>query len=195
MDSIQKADNPLSLIPVTNNIDLLKCKRIEQQLKAHSLNSVLLEVGKYLDKCLMGLNISMETENKVLLCQDIIQKYKGDSLEDIRECFLNGRQGTYGFGHESRHTVTMQVFTLWMNQHLGKKIDARERQTELRRAKSVAAGKELIDRNEFYRAFKERAAKAKEEDANKGRAQKALMKSEADYLKYRAKFYDKKKKD
>ena len=193
MDSIQKADNPLSLIPVTNNIDLLKCKRIEQQLKAHSLNTVLLEVGKYLDKCLMGLNISMENENKVLLCQDIIQKYKGDSLEDIRECFLNGRQGTYGFGHESRHTVTMQVFTLWMNQHLGKKIDARERQIELRRSKNQEAGREPVDRNKFYKAYKERVAKDKAEDENIGRAQKALMKSEAEYLKFRDKFYKDKK--
>lgn len=195
MHPSKKEDNPLSLIPVTSNIDLLKCKRISQQIKTHSRRQVIDEVCKYLDKCLMGLNIVMTKENQVLLCQDIIQKYSGDSIEDIRECFMHGRQGTYSFEHESRHALTMQVFTLWMNQHLNKKIDARERQIELVRSKNEKAGREPIDRNKFYGAYKARRAKEREEETKEGRAQKALMKSEAEYLKYRAKFYDNKKKD
>ena len=154
-------DNPLSLILVTSSLDLLKCKRISQQLKIHNRPSVLLQIGNYLTKCLIGLNILMDKETKVLLCQDIIEKYKEDSLEDVRECFMNGRQGTYTFGHESRHALTMQVFTLWMEQHLTKKASARERQLEALKAKQLESQSSKID----YSAYKERIEKEREDQS------------------------------
>jgi len=157
----KKISNPLSLIPVTNSLDLLKCKRISQQLKIHHRPKVLLQIGEYLTKCLIGLNILMDKETKVLICQDIIEKYREDSLEDVRECFMNGRQGTYTFGHESRHALTMQVFTLWMEQHLTKKASARERQLEALKAKQEQNQNAPVD----YLAYIKRIEKERKDEA------------------------------
>lgn len=69
----------------------------------------------------MSLNIKMNSLQLETLCEDIMDSYPYDSLEDVREVLKNARQGVYGFGHESRGAITMILIRDWMSQHLEKK--------------------------------------------------------------------------
>ena len=87
MEALQKASQiSSSLTQISSDLDLLKTKSIARQLKEHSRHSILTEVSLSVHKCIMGLNITMSNSAIALLCNDIIDKYKHDSIEDIQQC-------------------------------------------------------------------------------------------------------------
>lgn len=196
MADLQKhKSNTLSLIQVSNNFDLLKARPISRQLKDCGRRPVLTTISVSVNKCLMGLNILMTKNDVALLCEDLVDKYRSDSVEDIQEALKGGRQGTYTFGHEGRHALTMQVISLWMDQHLNKKIDARERQLEALRAKQLESQNAPVN----YPAYIERMEKERLENVKlkNEKLQKAMASAinDRDYSQYRKKFYDNKKKE
>jgi hypothetical protein len=120
--TLQKSKkDTLSLERISKPSDLLKCKTIASQIIKVGVEHVLIEIRLSVQKCAMALNISMSDNQVVTLCEDLMDTYTYDSIEDVRECLKDGRQGKYGFGHNSRNSLNMVLITEWMSFHLEKK--------------------------------------------------------------------------
>jgi len=113
------------MIQITKNTDLLKTTPINEQLIKFGRNEVNLEIAKYVNKCLSGLDIEMSNDQIQILIEDIIDVYKWDSIEDIQICLKNGRQGKYG---KTYGKLNMIVFQEWMGKHLDQKANEFEHQ-------------------------------------------------------------------
>ena len=173
---LQKSkSNTLCLEKTSKPVDLIKCKNISLQVKEHGELAVLTEVRLYVEKCAMALNIQMSQIQVVTLCEDLIDTYSHDSIEDLRECLKSGRTGAYGFGHNSRNSLNMILIREWMAAHLEKK--AIEREKHHQKTKILKQPIEDID----YEAYKIRA---KKEDAEK----KEAKRGSEDYQKLRAEY-------
>lgn len=125
------------------------------QMIAFGIEPVKFEVKKWLTKCAEMLDIALSPSKLDTLSLDILDKYKTDSLEDVRECLKKGRQGYYS---DSRDSVTygklnMEVISKWMGHHLEEKSAAREQQVreERERSEEENSGDRLIDIIEFKR--------------------------------------------
>lgn len=119
------------------------------QMIAFGIEPVKFEVKKWLTKCAEMLDIALSPSKLDTLSLDILDKYKTDSLEDVRECLKKGRQGYYS---DSRDSVTygklnMEVISKWMGHHLEEKSAAREQQVreERERSEEEHSGSRLID--------------------------------------------------
>ncbi len=106
------------MIQITQNTDLLKAKPIINQITKFGRQSVNLEIAKYVNKCVKGLNIEIDNLSLQILIEDIVDVYKYDSIEDIQVCLKNGRQGKYG---KTYNKLNMVVFSEWMSKHLEQK--------------------------------------------------------------------------
>ncbi len=113
------------MIQITQNTDLLKAKPIINQITKFGRQSVNLEIAKYVNKCVKGLNIEIDNLSLQILIEDIVDVYKYDSIEDIQVCLKNGRQGKYG---KTYNKLNMIVFGEWMSKHLEQKAIEREKQ-------------------------------------------------------------------
>jgi hypothetical protein len=135
-DLAKNSSNTLQLVPISKKEDLLKCKPILSQIKEVGKNSVLTHIRVGVEKCAMALGINLTDSQVSTLCQDIIDRYVQDSIEDVIECLKKGRMGFYGFGHNTRASLNMLVISEWMNQHLEGKANLRERELSKYKAKS-----------------------------------------------------------
>jgi hypothetical protein len=113
------------LIPITKTTDLLKAEPINSQILKYGRNEVYVEITKYLNKCIRTFDIVLDNNTIQVLVEDIVSKYKFDSIEDIRECLKKGRQGNYGKNYGK---LNMVVISEWMTKHLEQKAIAREHQ-------------------------------------------------------------------
>jgi len=75
-------------------------------------------------KCAIGLGIELSNYESQILIDDIVDKYKFDSIEDVQVCLKNGRQGKYGTTYNK---LNMVVISDWMFKHLEDKAAAREK--------------------------------------------------------------------
>ncbi len=127
MKDLQKDSKiTLPLVQISKPADLLRASSISQVLKTYEVKNVLMEIRLYVEKCANALNIKMNDGQVSTLCEDLMETYKHDSLEDLRECLKAGRRGEYGFGHEQRNSLNMLIVRQWMGKHLEKKSLARE---------------------------------------------------------------------
>ena len=78
------------------------------------------------------------------MADDLIDQYKTDSLEDIREALKKGRRGHYGNNYGK---LNMIVISGWMKLHLEEKAKAREAQIQKQKAlhNQDHSGDRLID--------------------------------------------------
>lgn len=136
-DLAPNSGQPLSLIEVSNTGDLLKCKPIMEQIAAHGEGPVKAKVRMAVEKCAIGLNIELSDAQVVVLCEDLIDTYSHDSIEDILECLKKGRRGVYGFGHNRRDTLNMVLIREWMQAHLAEKWEQRERNHTTEKQKPI----------------------------------------------------------
>ncbi len=113
------------MIPITKTTDLLQAKPINEHILAFGRNEVNLEVAKYVNKCIVGLGLTMDNYAIQILIEDLVDKYKFDSIEDIQECLKKGRRGEYGTTYGK---LNMIVISGWMIKHLEEKAIAREKQ-------------------------------------------------------------------
>jgi hypothetical protein len=127
MKGLQKTCGNISLIERTSDLSIFKAKPIKLQLSEHGELSVLTEVRLFVEKCAIGLNMKIDDQQMQILCDDIIDVYCYDSLEDLRECFKAARQGKYGFGFNRRTSITMELVKEWMAQYLSDKSSLREK--------------------------------------------------------------------
>jgi len=148
----------LDLVKISKSVDLLTCKTIASQIQAHGDVSVLTEIRLSVEKCALALNITMSEIQVVTLCEDLVDTYTYDSIEDVRECLKNGRRGLYGFGHNSRNSLNMILIREWMSFHLENKAIEREKVND----KSKMSNKEPLQEVD-YAAYQIRKSKEDEE--------------------------------
>ena len=141
-----------SLVKLTHGKthEILTAKPIFLQIKEHNQIQVLQLVSLWLVKLSDAIGDTLKENPSRLkdLAQDLIEVYKYDSLEDIRECLKNGRRGVYGFGHNKRGFISMMLLREWMEKHLDKKAELREK--ELQAKKIEATELENFDAKKFY---------------------------------------------
>lgn len=107
-------------------------------------DEVHVQITKYVSICAHGLDIPMDNIKLQLLVEDLTDKYKYDSIEDIQQCLKNGRRGDYG---PTYGKFNMIVITEWMSKHLDRKAAAMESQNS-------KAKHEFKDREEYENAVK-----------------------------------------
>jgi hypothetical protein len=115
----------VKLIPITKTTDLLRAAPIVSQILECGRNDVEVEISKYVTKCIQGLGLQMDNYSIQLLTEDIVEKYKYDSIEDVQICLKKGRQGYYGTTYNK---LNMVVISEWMTKHLEEKAIIRERE-------------------------------------------------------------------
>ncbi len=115
------------LIPIGKTYDLLKAIPISQQIVKFGRHEVENQVSASIMKCATGLGIQLSGVESKILIEDIIDKYKFDSIEDVQQCLKNGRRGNYG---PTYNKLNMIIISDWMAKHLEEKAIARERKLE-----------------------------------------------------------------
>jgi hypothetical protein len=142
------------MTPITKTTDLLYgCKPIYLQIKEHSIEPVKNKVAGFLVKCSTQLGLSFDPSFIQILAEDLIEKYKHDSIEDIAECLKKGRQGYYG---TSYNKLTMIVITDWMHKFLSEKENERVKHLK-QKYQTTKEPLKVVD----YEAFKARIAEKK----------------------------------
>lgn len=107
VQSITKVSDTLTLVPIVND-------------KRNAYEIVFVAVRK----CALGLGLDFSQEATEVLSEDLIDKYKYDSIEDILFALKNGRQGKYGNNYGK---LNMIVISDWMTRHLEEKAKEREK--------------------------------------------------------------------
>lgn len=151
----KQTSSSLPMIQITTTIDLLKCKPVFLQVKEYSHQTVVKTIAGFLIKCSSQLGLSFDPRFIEVLSEDVLDKYKYDSLEDIAECLKKGRQGFYG---TSYNKLTMIVITEWMNKHLEDKANARERHIK-QKYQTTKEPLNVVDYEKFKARISEKKAK------------------------------------
>lgn len=146
------------------------------QIQQHGENVVLSEIRLSIEKLAMSLNINLSDMQVLTLCEDVLDSYPYESIEDVRECLKNARRGVYGWGMLPRNSLTMMHVREWMAQHLERKAIEREKLHQAEKAKS----KKVLE-DVDYEAYKQRIKfhKKQEED---------LTEKEAEFRDYKARY-------
>ena len=172
------------LIQITKTSDLLKAKPINEQIFKFGRDDVNNEISKSVMKCAIGLNIELSNYQSQILIEDIVDKYKYDSIEDIQQCLKNGRRGDYG---PTYGKFNMIVISEWMERHLDRKAAARE--SQLKKEKH-----DFKDREE-YESFVKVGIKNQKEDADRRKKNKDdKVRKEVGYQEWKANYEANKKK-
>lgn len=141
---------------------------------------VLKLISVALMKCSSSLGIKMSEEAILTLSEDLLDVYLYESIEDVIYCLKKGRQGVYGFGHNSRSSLNMIVIREWMTNVLDEKAQARERVIESRKEKESSVYE--VD----YEAFKKQQIQKKNV--------KSIDEETKEFNNYKAKYLAKKNK-
>lgn len=114
---------PWPMIQVTDAVGCLAAVPMVEYIRKGLIKDVLVSIRKGVEKCSTGLGLEMSDDQMVLLCQDIVDVYQHDSIEDVLLALKHGRQGKYGkvYGR-----LNMIVVGEWMARHLEEKAIARE---------------------------------------------------------------------
>ena len=132
------------------------------------------------EKCFIALSVPADDVKVRILCEDIVDVYKYDSIEDIIEALKNGRRGLYGKNYAK---LDMIVFSEWMANHLEVKASIREKELSKLKAKNLEIQSAEID----YDAYRKRMA-------NEGKAKRTNNAEENAYQKFRMEYFDSKNK-
>ncbi len=162
------------MIPITTSTDLLKAKPINEHILKFGRNEVNLEVAKYVNKCIVGLGLTMDNYATQILIEDLVDKYKYDSIEDIQECLKKGRRGEYGTTYNK---LNMIVISEWMAKHLEQKSIAREKQHNERKKGTEFDG--WNTREEYEAAARKPTIKS---------AKDILKEKDEDYQRFKANY-------
>ena len=150
--------------------DLLKCLPIKTQIREHGEEMVLTTIAVSLEKLSVSLNIPLSKIQLITLCEDIMDSYPYDSIEDVRECLKNARQGQYSFGHHSRSSITMLLVKDWMAQHLDKKAEVREKELAKLKKKNQDDKYKPVNYDKFKERLKEEKKTKKDDGFNNFKA-------------------------
>jgi len=139
-------------------------------VKSEGAESVLITLRVAVEKCAFRLGIKMDSKRVNLLCRDILDVYRYDSIEDVKQCFKKAGQGIYDFGFNKRDTITMLHVSEWMKSHLEEKAREREKMMREEVAQEVTADPEVSQGyiDEIKMILKESIKKDKEGKGNGG---------------------------
>jgi len=161
------------MIQISKTTDLLKAEPIVNHIQKFGRNDVEVEVSKYVTVCAVGLDIPIDNIKLQILVEDLVDKYRHDSIEDIRECLKKGRRGNYGPNYGK---LNMIVISDWMARHLEEKYHALENKLE-------------SDKNETdFKGWKTR-------EEYEAAARKPTVKSAKDIIKEKEESFNKFKSD
>lgn len=135
---LQKSkETSLQIVPISKPSDIFKAKPmvIQSGTVQEGLTKVKTEIRMSVEKCAMSLGMTMSKAQVKILCDDIFDVYKFDSIEDVQQCLKKGRQGEYDLAHFKRDVISMPLFRYWMKQHLEGKAQQRERLIAERKSK------------------------------------------------------------
>ena len=144
------------MISVSKKEDFLKCVSIRKQIKEFGEEQVKALISVGVKKLTISLNITFSDFQLETLCDDLVDVYCHDSIEDVLHVLKNGRQGKYSFGHHSRSVISMGLINDWMTLHLEEKSKLRE---EEHRIKKIGISEPLVKVD--YEAFKNRPKEVK----------------------------------
>lgn len=113
----------MSTIPIIKITDLLLASTIQQQIAVAGRNEVSIAIAAAVSKCCAALDITLQNSVMQMLVEDIVDKYKYDSIEDVQQCLKKGRRGDYG---PTYNKLNMIIITQWMSNHLQEKASVRE---------------------------------------------------------------------
>ena len=113
----------LFLIPISKPSDCIDAVPMINHINQGLTGEVSMIIGKAIWKVSRGLDIQMSDDQISIIVEDILEKYRYESVEDILYCLKKGRQGSYGNNYAK---FNMIVFSEWMNQHLEQKYIAKE---------------------------------------------------------------------
>jgi hypothetical protein len=142
------------MIQITKTSDLLKCKPIAEVSREVSEEAVKMVIAQSLLKCSAAMNIQMPQPSLEVIAEDIIDKYKFESVEDIIECLKKGRRGDYATDKDSKAygKLNMEVISIWMTKHLDVKYQEREKAIQNEKKGEL---EDNFDAAEFYKKGKE----------------------------------------
>ena len=145
----------MQLVTVSKPSDLINCIPISRQItdidkdgKSSGYNKVAGHILNALSETFLSIGCECTAKQLKLFTDDLMDKYRLDSIEDILECLKNGRQGNYGNNYGK---LNMIVITDWMDQHLESKYREREKKEQNEKKKN-ASEIPTID----YKAYRER---------------------------------------
>ena len=156
--------------------DLLKCKTIQYQVRTYGEQPVLGKIRMALEKSFIALDVPVDDVKMRILCEDLMDTYTHDSIEDIYQALKKGRSGQYGTNYNK---LNMVVIAEWMSRHLEEKAIARERKVALLKAKNFDNQSEHID----YEAYRQRVNQPQKKRTNE---------SENAYQRFRLNYLNKK---
>jgi hypothetical protein len=171
------------MIQISTPTDLLKAIPIINQLMKFGRDEVQVQISKYVTICAHGLDIPMDNIKLQLLVEDLTDKYKYDSIEDIQQCLKNGRRGDYG---PTYGKFNMIVISEWMNKHLDRKAAARESQMKKQKH-------DFKDREEYENVVKVGIDRQKKEDDRRKKAKDDNVRNEVGYQEWKANYEANKK--
>lgn len=160
------------LIRITKTSDLLKAKPINDQILKFGRNDVDLHISNSVVKCAIGLEIELSNHALQILIEDIVDKYKFDSIEDVQECLKKGRRGNYG---PTYGKLNMIIISDWMTKHLEEKAIERERKHQQMKKQSDFKG--WATREKYEKAASKPTPKS---------AKDILRQKDDDYQKFKA---------
>lgn len=144
------------------------------QIQKYGSKDVEVLILASVNKCIQSLDIEMDNSTVSILVEDIVEKFKYDSIEDIQLCLKKGRQGNYGPVYGK---INMIIVTEWMAKHLEEKSREREKIIEARKSDGKFTGWET--REDYIKEAKkpiQKTVKEKRKD------------SDDEYRKFRAEY-------
>lgn len=126
--------NSSELRIITKPSDTLTCKPIindDREAEKHVLAGLM--------KCRDSLGLSIDLGILQTIAEDLVDKYKYESIEDIMYCLKKGRQGYYGNNYNKLNLI---VISEWMGKHLEEK--AREREKIIQNRKKETLDKDTV---------------------------------------------------
>ena len=168
-NDLQKTnETTLSLTAISKPADLLACKPIQSQVKEMGEHRVLATIRMAVEKAFIALDILVDDHKMRILCEDLIDVYMTDSIEDIVQALKKGRSGKYGNNYGK---LNMIVIREWMAKHLEEKSIIRERELSKKKKKHLEIDSSPID----YEVYKKRRREPKKTNAQENEFQKFRM--------------------
>ena len=160
---------PSQVLTITKTFDTLNIVPIIND-KRNAYEIVFVAVRK----CAIGLGLDFSQEATEVLAEDLIDKYKYDSIEDILFALKSGRQGKYGNNYGK---LNMIVISEWMAKNLEEKSKEREKLRHNEKKEEY----ELPQVN--YEAYKVREKEEQEKEVKKRHSPEDVRKQAEEILK------------
>ena len=168
-NEIELRAEQIPLISSPKGMQLLECKHIQDQVRAHGEESVLYIIQTALKKLAIAMYGEIRDSAKAqiqVISEDIVSKYPTDSIEDIIEAIKKGRRNHNNKYPNTYNRFNMELFSGWISTQLEEKEEQREKKDKQREKTKVIESKEPIPDIDYSRSIykKKKREKPKTEE-------------------------------